>query len=71
MARSFSEGLAAVRIGRKWGYIDHTGKLVIPARFDDAKRFHGRYAVVSDRGRWSWIDKTGRIVARSEIDLFQ
>ena len=49
LVRSFSGGLAAVRVGKKWGYIDHTGKLVIPPQFDDAKRFEGRFAVVSKR----------------------
>ena len=29
----FSEGLAAVRFGTKWGFVDHTGKLVIEPRF--------------------------------------
>ena len=69
MVRSFSEGLAAVQVGKKWGYIDHAEKLVIPPQFDDAKRFQGRFAVVSRRGKWIWIDKTGRTVAESEIDL--
>ena len=54
---------------KKWGYIDHTGKLVIPPQFEDAKRFQGRFAVVSKRGKWIWIDKTGRTVTESEIDL--
>jgi hypothetical protein len=68
MVRSFSEGLAAAQVGKKWGYIDHSGKLVIPLQFDDAKRFQGRLAIVSKRGKWVWIDKTGRIVVESEID---
>lgn len=29
----FSEGLAAVRFGAKWGFVDHAGKLVIEPRF--------------------------------------
>jgi hypothetical protein len=33
-ASPFSEGLARVKIGQKWGYIDKQGKLVIPAQFD-------------------------------------
>ena len=32
-----SEGLAAVKIGKKW-HVDHAGQLVIPLQFDDAKR---------------------------------
>ncbi|MGK3799683.1 WG repeat-containing protein, partial [Enterococcus faecium] len=32
-ARSFSEGLAAVEEGIKWGFIDHTGKFVIKPQY--------------------------------------
>lgn len=35
-ACSFSDGLAAVRMGKKWGYIDKTGNFVISPRFDTA-----------------------------------
>jgi hypothetical protein len=38
--RSFSEGLAVVKIEDKWGYIDKTGKIVINPQFDDAGGFH-------------------------------
>ena len=36
---SFHEGLAAVQIKEKWGYIDKTGRLVIPAKFLEAGDF--------------------------------
>jgi hypothetical protein len=49
MGRFFSEGLAAVKVGKKWGDVDHAGKLVIPIQFDDAKRFQRRFAVVASR----------------------
>ncbi|MCA1816762.1 MAG: WG repeat-containing protein [Acidobacteria bacterium] len=45
-ARSFSEGLAAVQINGKWGYVDRTGKLVIPAQFKDALEFSEGLAAV-------------------------
>ena len=32
-AEQFSNGLAAVRVGPKWGFIDHTGAFVIPPTF--------------------------------------
>jgi len=33
-AKLFYEGLARVRIGAKWGFIDKSGRLAIPARFE-------------------------------------
>ena len=38
-ASPFSEGLAHVRIGGKWGYIDPAGKMVINPQFDAASPF--------------------------------
>jgi hypothetical protein len=34
--QAFSEGLAAVQLGRRWGFIDRRGRFMIPAQFDDA-----------------------------------
>ncbi len=39
----FSEGMAAVKIGKKFGYINRTGKVVIPARYTVAKSFRKGY----------------------------
>jgi WG containing repeat len=32
-AKNFSEGLSAVKIDDKWGYINQTGKVVIQPQF--------------------------------------
>jgi len=39
MVSDFSESLAAVKIGDKWGYIDTTGKLVIQPQYDMVNGF--------------------------------
>ncbi|MFN6096330.1 MAG: WG repeat-containing protein [Dolichospermum sp.] len=45
-AKSFSEGLAIVKIEEKWGFINTIGKLVIPCQFYDAKSFSELLAIV-------------------------
>ncbi len=45
-ADSFSEGLARVKTGGKWGYIDKQGKLVIEPKLDEAERFSDGLALV-------------------------
>ena len=35
----FSDGIAAVEKGKKWGYIDRDGKVVVPPEFDYAGPF--------------------------------
>src|SRR6266480_225689 len=68
-AKSFSEGLAAVKDGGKWGYIDKTGKMVIPPQFSEAYRFSEGLATVKDGGQWGYIDKTGKMVIPPQYDL--
>lgn len=49
-ADSFNEGLAAVKKDGKWGYIDETGKTVIPFEYDYAFPFSEGLAVVCTQG---------------------
>lgn len=78
-AGSFNQGLAPVwfygnyELGTDGGYgfIDTTGKLVIPAQFDgyfymntttEAKLFNDGIASMEENGKWGGIDKTGKTV---------
>ena len=44
----FSEGVAPVRLGDKWGYIDHFGSVLSPVVYQSAFRFQNGYAWVTD-----------------------
>ncbi len=35
----FEEGLAAVRLGGKWGFVDKAGQEVVPCRYDEVRDF--------------------------------
>lgn len=48
--------------GDAWGYVDTTGKVVIPFRFSIAGRFSGGLARVQQDGKWGYIDTTGKFV---------
>ncbi len=58
-AESFSEGLAACRMNRKWGFVDKTGKVVIEFQYDRAGDFREGQATVTLEGRDFFIDKLG------------
>jgi len=45
-AWDFREGLAAVMIDDKWGFIDGTGQMVVPLQYDEVNDFHDGMAVV-------------------------
>ncbi len=76
--RFFREGLAAVEINDKWGYIDKTGKIVIEPKYDEAVAFSEGLALVQlgkksssiylqsftpyEDVLYGYIDRTGKFV---------
>lgn len=46
----------------KWGYIDKTGRLIIPFKFDGAGNFSEGLAAVEIKEKTGYIDKTGKFV---------
>lgn len=63
----FSEDLAVVLIGRKYGYIDRKGKVVIKPRFEYADSFSEGLAAVCIDGKYGYIDKKGKIVIKPKF----
>lgn len=52
----------------KYGYIDRTGKMVVPPQY----RFTGNFSegvpnIKDNRGMYGYIDKTGRIVIEARF----
>ncbi|MEM8525969.1 MAG: WG repeat-containing protein [Bacteroidota bacterium] len=60
--RSYSEGLAAVKLRDQWGYINKEGKLVIPAVYAKVSPFVEGRAAVQRNGDCGYIDQNGVIV---------
>lgn len=54
--------LLPVKMGDKWGYIDHEGKYAINPQFTTAHCFHDGLALVSLNGKYGYIDKDGKYV---------
>lgn len=72
----FSEGLAAVRKNDKFGFINSSGKIIIPFNFDASLDFsEGICGVAKLMGtedstfyEWTFIDKTGKQVINSVFE---
>ena len=43
------------------GFIDRSGKMIIPAQFDDAQGFSNGLAPVCLNGKWGAVDKSGKL----------
>ena len=71
-ARSFSEGLAAVRLDSdpSWSFIDKTGKVVIKPNFISVQDFSEGLAGAQNRTtrRWQFIDRAGNLAFNQTFD---
>jgi hypothetical protein len=65
----FSEGIARVNDGEKWGYIDKTGKYVINPQFDFVENFSEGLAFVEVSNRIGYIDKTGKYIINPQFEF--
>ena len=61
-AGDFADGLAAVSLGGKWGYVGKSGSSVIPFKFEQAGIFVDGLARVKLYDKWGFIDKNGATV---------
>ena len=58
----FSEGLVAVELNGKWGFIDKSGNEVVPLKYDWAGSFSEGLAPVRLNGKYGYINKSGKLV---------
>ena len=65
---SFSEGYAAVRRGKKWGYINTKGEEVIACSYDYADVFSEGLAAVCKNEKYGYIDTTGKTIIPFTFD---
>lgn len=60
----FHEGMARVRRGCRWGFIDESFEEVIPAKFDLVDDFMcGRAFVLLSNGQTHFIDHKGKVIS--------
>lgn len=60
--RNQSDGLRAVLVGDKWGYIDNCGNMVISPAFKECFDFHNGRAWAAKSSKFGVIDKSGNFV---------
>lgn len=71
VAKEFSEGLAAVELNGKVGFIDRSNRFIIPPVFEsseDLDGFHYGLAAVKKDGKYGFINKKGEFVIAPSFD---
>lgn len=64
----YRDGLAKVRKGHLYGFIDKHGKVVIPIKYEDAWDFRNSLTRVQLEGRYGFIDTSGKIIIPIKYD---
>jgi hypothetical protein len=64
---SFSDGLAAVSAGGRWGYVDEKGKYKIDPQFDLAGRFSEGLAWVRVGEKGGYINRKGKYIIEPQF----
>jgi hypothetical protein len=60
-----------VRLKNKWGYLDTTGRMIIPPQFEEVEEFdENGIAAAIRRGRRGFIDKGGQVVGPFRYDYW-
>jgi hypothetical protein len=63
-----SEGLIAVKIHGRYGFIDDQERLRIANRYDDVQNFQEGHAAFKLMGRWGFINRAENIVVQPNYD---
>jgi len=61
-AKSFSEGLAAVKLRKSWSFIDKSGAVVISGKYVSLESFSEGLAAVKLNKEYGFINKSGSLV---------
>lgn len=64
----FGDGLINVAKAGKWGYVDKTGKVVIPFQYDHASTFQRGAAIVKKGDEWFYINKSAKKITAEEAN---
>lgn len=64
----FCDGLAKVRLNKKWGFIDSTGGVVVSPKYNEVENFSDGLARVRKGQKWGLIDTSGKEIIRPMFD---
>ncbi len=63
-----SDGLMVVSCNMKKGFMNTSGEIVVPCKYEDVKPFSESLAGVCKGGKWGYIDKLGKEIVPCKYD---
>jgi hypothetical protein len=69
MAGPICNGIIRVLLNHKWGFIDTTGNVIVPPKYNEVTNFSDGVARVRNGRKWGLIDTSGAIIIKVECDF--
>jgi hypothetical protein len=69
--KGFQDGLLAVQVNKKWGYLNASGKIAIPLKYDYVTAFESGFAAASVGTKFFVLDTKGTEVAVSAPSIVE
>jgi hypothetical protein len=66
--KTVTDRLFSITENGRTGFIDNTGKIVIPIRFISTKGFSEGYSAVWLDGKWGYINRAGKMVIAPQFE---
>lgn len=67
--KGFNSGLAAVCQGKKWGFINTKGKVIIPIKYDEVIEFYDGYGIAKTGEKWFILNAKGEEFSVESTDI--
>lgn len=68
-SKYFSDGLGEVCLNGRWGFVDETGREVIPLKYDKVDGFYEGNGRVCLNNLWGKVDRNGREIIAPKYDV--
>lgn len=67
-ALNFRDGVAPVKTGGKWGFIDNQGRVLCPPQFNEIRRARAGMAAVRIKFQWGYVNTDGELISDVYFD---
>ena len=66
---SFVNGFAKVYAGKRWGFVNGSGNVIVNPEFESVRNFSNHLAAVEKNYKWGFINEKGAVVIPFDYDI--
>lgn len=66
-----ADNMIKARIGDRYGFVDHYGRVAIPIQFEYCEDFAAGFAMIKRNDKWGAINKAGKVILEPKFEYQQ